>query len=301
MADFIELINNQINSLRNLLDESTSRGRLSEGHLLMRGRKKQPAFYLCDGQGRIPKGSHRLSSELAYEIARNKYYAVLDSRLKNNIALLEKVLGKYQLLDEKSLMQELPLVYQEALLICGGEALNEQGGDSAERNGERGACLSGKATVRNAGVGGKAAKRGRTRKRKSLKNVMPIENAHIAIDGTPVRSLGEVIIYNALLRHSVDFEYEAEIVLIGKGGELLVRYPDFTIHLRDRKVYWEHVGMYGDEEYRKAYEEKIKLYYENEIVLGLNLVVTFAQQSRYIDSRMIDSIARSLAEMDEVL
>ena len=75
--------------------------------------------------------------------------------------------------------------------------------------------------------------------------------------GDLVRSKSEVIIANLLYQYHIQYEYEQKIV--GRDGEVIE--PDFTIYLANgEKMYWEHLGMIGFEEYDQNWIRKLKVY-----------------------------------------
>ncbi len=76
-------------------------------------------------------------------------------------------------------------------------------------------------------------------------------------DGTDVRSKSEVIIANLLYAAGIKYKYEEKLYYeAGKWIE-----PDFTIELPNGdKIFWEHVGMLGREEYDEQWSEKIDIY-----------------------------------------
>ena len=76
-------------------------------------------------------------------------------------------------------------------------------------------------------------------------------------DGTYVRSKSEVIIANLL--HAADIKYQYEEKLYYTDTKWIE--PDFTLFLPNgEKLYWEHVGMLGKEEYDLRWSEKIDIY-----------------------------------------
>lgn len=80
---------------------------------------------------------------------------------------------------------------------------------------------------------------------------------HETNDGTYVRSKSEVIISNLLYAEGIKYKYEEKLYYTDtKWIE-----PDFTIYLENGdKLYWEHVGMLGREEYDARWSEKIDIY-----------------------------------------
>lgn len=86
---------------------------------------------------------------------------------------------------------------------------------------------------------------------------------HRTSRGLAVRSKSELIICEALAAANIDFEYEKPLSLADG-----TRYPDFTIDdaISGRVYYWEHLGMLDREDYRKAWERKLKWYRDNDIL-----------------------------------
>lgn len=87
-------------------------------------------------------------------------------------------------------------------------------------------------------------------------NKFSLNRIHKTTDGNFVRSKSEVIIANAL--HAAGIAYRYEEPLCYCGGKIL---SDFTIYLPNgRKIFWEHVGMLGVEDYDKRWAEKLRVY-----------------------------------------
>ena len=86
-----------------------------------------------------------------------------------------------------------------------------------------------------------------------------------------VRSKSEVLIANALYQAKIPYRYECPLRL----GDHVI-HPDFTIlRMRDRKeVYWEHLGLIDDAEYRNHVLRRIREYEKNGIFPGTRLILT---------------------------
>lgn len=83
-----------------------------------------------------------------------------------------------------------------------------------------------------------------------------LNKIHKTADGNFVRSKSEVIIANLLHAAGINYRYEKPLEF--DGGKIL---PDFTIYLSGgRKIFWEHVGMLGVEEYDRRWAEKLRVY-----------------------------------------
>ena len=79
------------------------------------------------------------------------------------------------------------------------------------------------------------------------------------IDGNNVRSKSEVIICDLLAQSGIPYKYEEELIY-GEGKRIS---PDFTIYLPDgKKMFWEHVGMLGNDTYNANWARKLKVYDE---------------------------------------
>lgn len=77
------------------------------------------------------------------------------------------------------------------------------------------------------------------------------------VDGNQVRSKSEVIICDLLAKAGLKYEYER--LLEYEPGKFIN--PDFTIFLDDGKqLYWEHIGMLGNESYSEGWSNKMDIY-----------------------------------------
>ena len=84
-----------------------------------------------------------------------------------------------------------------------------------------------------------------------------LKRIYKTIDGNDVRSKSEVIICNLLYNAGIRYKYEE--VLEYEPGKIIN--PDFTIMLSNgKKVYWEHVGMLGNEKYDSDWSHKVEIY-----------------------------------------
>lgn len=57
----------------------------------------------------------------------------------------------------------------------------------------------------------------------------PNVSPYVTVDGNRVRSMAEIIIYNTLRYHGINFRYESKLELNGIAGGRVARYPDFTV------------------------------------------------------------------------
>lgn len=96
------------------------------------------------------------------------------------------------------------------------------------------------------------------------------------LGGDFVRSKSEALIADRLFAAGIPYRYEQLLVLDG-GFEPIRYYPDFTIlNKRTRKViYWEHLGMLGNDEYCCDNLKKLDDYMAAGIIQGKNLILTY--------------------------
>ena len=88
-------------------------------------------------------------------------------------------------------------------------------------------------------------------------NKYQLNRIYQTLDGNYVRSKSEVIISNLLYNAGVRYRYE-ELLEYEPGS---VINPDFTIYLENEtKLFWEHIGMLGYEEYDDNWHKKVEIY-----------------------------------------
>ena len=107
--------------------------------------------------------------------------------------------------------------------------------------------------------------------------------------GERVRSKSEVIIADTLFRYNIPYRYEFPITLkrinpddIRRDlGRSITLYPDFLcLNTRTRQeFYWEHFGLMDSTEYSNNAAGKLRLYTENRILAGRNLIITMETQT----------------------
>lgn len=114
-------------------------------------------------------------------------------------------------------------------------------------------------------------------------------------DGTPeyrtsrgirVRSKTEWMIAELLEKKGVPFYYEKPLYLKGSGTV----HPDFTVlNVKKRKtMYWEHLGMMGDEQYSRHALKKIEYYIMNDIFPGIELILTHETASDPVRPQILE-------------
>lgn len=122
----------------------------------------------------------------------------------------------------------------------------------------------------------------------------PEQLKYEALDGTKMRSLGEVIIANFLLMAGIPFVYEVPMEI---SGELVL--PDFRIlSLIDLKtvIIVEHQGMIFTEDYPYKYIRSLRLYLQSDLVINQDLFFTFTDEKGKFDIRQLTSIIRQFVK-----
>ena len=122
----------------------------------------------------------------------------------------------------------------------------------------------------------------------------PETQKYDTVSGEKVRSKSEVIIADALARHGIPYRYEFPLKLqrIEKNREPVFFYPDFcclNIHTR-QEFFWEHFGLMDDEEYATNAAGKLRLYAENNIFPGRNLIITMETKDEPLNTKLIEKI-----------
>ena len=116
--------------------------------------------------------------------------------------------------------------------------------------------------------------------------------------GERVRSKSEVIIADTLFHHKIPYRYEFPLTLkrtdvdrsADAYGSTVTLHPDFLcLNTRTRaEFFWEHFGLMDDPAYSKNAAGKLRLYTENRILPGRNLIITMETQTEPLSTRTID-------------
>ena len=118
-----------------------------------------------------------------------------------------------------------------------------------------------------------------------------LNRIYTTIDGNHVRSKSEVIICDLLAKSGLKYEYERPLEY--EPGKWIN--PDFTIFQDDgRELYWEHIGMIGNEKYSEDWSHKQDVY---EKYYPGQLLKTYESGAISPDTeRMIDKIKSGIAQ-----
>lgn len=96
---------------------------------------------------------------------------------------------------------------------------------------------------------------------------------HNTKKGDVVRSKSERDIANFLYSQGILYRYECQLVMDGQ-----IYYPDFTIYNPETKrtIYWEHLGLMDDLEYRAKNMKKIETYINSGVATPWdNLIISY--------------------------
>ena len=118
------------------------------------------------------------------------------------------------------------------------------------------------------------------------------ENApeYLTVKNERVRSKSEVLLADALVRHNIPYRYEFPLQIKRPGGKIVIFHPDFLcLNVRTRQEFlWEHFGMMDDSNYLENSIQKLKLYSENNILPGKNLIITMETQQTPLNTKQIE-------------
>lgn len=118
--------------------------------------------------------------------------------------------------------------------------------------------------------------------------------------GERVRSKSEVIIADTLFYHKIPYRYEFPLLLqridadssSAAYGSTVTLHPDFLcLNTRTRtEFFWEHFGLMDDPDYSKNAAGKLRLYTENGILPGRNLIITMENQREPLSTRSLEKL-----------
>lgn len=134
-------------------------------------------------------------------------------------------------------------------------------------------------------------------------NSLPYNSSDFAPDekvfptrrGELVRSKSELLIADMYYELGIPYRYECELKL--KNGK--IKYPDFTLYHSSRRIilYHEHLGCLDNEAYLDRNMRKLRLYEENGIVLGKNLLISWETEKYPFN---VQSFRKQIEELFDV-
>lgn len=117
---------------------------------------------------------------------------------------------------------------------------------------------------------------------------------HRTLKGHMVRSKSELVIANELFRRGITYDYEKQFLgSVGTGD----RWPDFSfVDPAGDVLIWEHLGMLGRADYRRAWEEKRMWYANNGIEPGDRLFTTEDDLRGGLDAQTVAAVADQITK-----
>lgn len=281
MFGFAKKIDEELEIIRRLMDYYEDDFKRIEaekprGSLLLKQGKRTESVILqreLDSAGGERRREYKtlgcVGSAEAAAFARTDYLAVLNSTLKNNAYILEKLRKKYRAYDLDSVLKGVSAASRTIIEQAGGYDFlyNEKSNRASVLQVPQQTVTGRRRRINDPG------------------------KTNIAASGRPVRSKGEVIIDILLDQYSIPHGHEIEIELVDENGFKVIRIPDFTLFCRE-KIYWEHQGMLDKDDYLFANAKKIQLYNRNGIVLWKNLIITTDGPGGTVDASAIEWIIK---------
>ena len=128
---------------------------------------------------------------------------------------------------------------------------------------------------------------------------------HITSFGLIVRSRIEAAAAELAYNAGYYIMYEKRIILYDEEGNSYVVYPDFILCDNENSpdvtwIYWEHLGLLDMEDYRERTMLKLKLFPQNGIIPGRNLILTTDGMNQSIDLMAIQNVLDTIPAMQEL-
>ena len=226
----------------------------ADGKLLVSGTVLAPKYYLRDKSGK-----HYLPGaemERVADYAQKEYYADLLKVLRRRYSALSEALHRLEKADPEKVFQNMS-ENRKRLVVPEFLPDNE--------------FVKLWSSARYGGKG--------------FREDMP---EHYTAKGERVRSKSEGDIADRCYYRGVYYRYEYPWTLSTAG----VWFPDFTVvNVRTRKVYiWEHFGMEDDPNYAINALRKLRIYQQNGIWPGEQLIITHETYDKPLNIRDIDAI-----------
>ena len=107
--------------------------------------------------------------------------------------------------------------------------------------------------------------------------------------GERVRSKSEKIIADKYYERGIPYKYEKPLLLRKQAKTITIR-PDFTTLNKRTRIqrYHEHFGKMDDPQYARKALEKIRLYEENGLFVGEQLILTFESSEQPLDKKELE-------------
>lgn len=264
--DYREITKRDMEYQKKLLGEYQSRlGALPPGRLKRKLRGNEAEYYhVCGREIYISRSNRKLIEGLKLK----RYLQTAIERMEQNIRQQQKLMEKYMPYSYGDIEESIPDTYKLENIIYGQDSFA-----SMDRSNSMAAPADG----------------WRFRSEYCI---------HTTSKGHKVRSKSEMLICDLLDSAGLDYEYEKPLKLKMRSGELIYVHPDFTFsNSYGDEIYWEHLGMLGDPEYRANAVKKIETYIENGIIPSDGLFITGESLDGKLDSGAIMRTIELLQKM----
>ena len=126
---------------------------------------------------------------------------------------------------------------------------------------------------------------------------------HITSFGLVVRSRIEAAAAELAYSRGYYIMYEKRVILYDEDGNPHVVYPDFILCENAQSpevtwIYWEHLGLLDMEDYRERTMLKLKLFPQNGILPGRNLILTTDGMDQSIDLIAVRNVLDSIKNLE---
>lgn len=193
-------------------------------------------------------------TEKIFALVRKRYITKALDVIEKDIKVLEKAIKSYINFDEESLMSGFFEKHPELI----GGIYHGQRSDEAWANDYE-----------------------------KQKDFYEKEHKHTSLKGEKMISKNEIYISSRLDHYKIPYRYEGSAM-----HPDVSRIPDFVIRRpRDGKIiYWEHLGLTGDDGYMSGNDIKFMEYKDAGIVPWDNLIITYDTVDGGIDARIIEGM-----------
>lgn len=218
--------------------------KMPAGRLTTKRVKGRVYYYRVEKKSRKATYLPKENMKLILQLKQKRWLEESIKVLKENLHVQSQVLKKYNNYDGKSIQNRLSKSYSDAMLeeyekrhVTDLEAWSQE---SYRRN--------------------------------------PYHEEHLRYEtsfGLRVRSKSELLIAELLYKYGIPFRYDAAVRVCGWDGIWKTYYADFIIMLpTGEQILWEHMGLWGKEDYRKHAVGKLTDYFHHGYFMPNNLIIT---------------------------
>jgi hypothetical protein len=127
------------------------------------------------------------------------------------------------------------------------------------------------------------------RKKEKAISTLEIISTDLKTTETHLPTSNAKIIADKYYKLGIPYKYEKPLVVSKQTKRITIR-PDFTTLNKRTRIqrYHEHLGRMDDPQYVQKALEKIRLYEENGIFIGEQLILTFESSEKPLDHRELE-------------